>query len=47
MKYKRIAPLLLVLLMLTGCYSFNSMELYALPQRSREYRELLLWIHST
>ena len=40
MKYKRIAPLLLVLLMLTGCYSFNSMELYALPQRSREYREL-------
>ena len=40
MKYKRIAPLLLVLLMLTGCYSFNSVELYALPQRSREYREL-------
>ena len=40
MKLKVILPLLLLLLLLTGCYSFDSDDLYALPQRSREYREL-------
>ena len=39
MKRKLIIPLLLILL-LTGCYSIDSYELYALPQRSKEYREL-------
>ncbi|MBR7009419.1 MAG: hypothetical protein IKI02_00750 [Oscillospiraceae bacterium] len=40
MKLKIILPLLLLLLLMTGCYSFDSDDLYALPQRSREYREL-------
>ena len=41
MKLKRFFPLLLLLaLLLTGCYSVGSENLYALPQRSKEYREL-------
>lgn len=40
MKRKLIVPLLLIFLLLTGCYSFDSDDLYALPQRSKEYREL-------
>ncbi len=40
MKYKILAPLLVLLLLLTGCYSFDSDDLYALPQRSPEYRAL-------
>ena len=40
MKLKRLIPLLLILLLLTGCYSFDSDDLYALPQRSKVYREL-------
>ena len=42
MKRKLITTILLLslLLLLTGCYSFDSDDLYALPQRSREYREL-------
>lgn len=40
MKSKLIALALLLALLLTGCYSFDSNSLYALPQRSREYREL-------
>ena len=39
-KLKLIAPILLLLLLLSGCYSFDSDSLYALPQRSPEYREL-------
>ena len=31
---------LILILTLTGCYAFDSDDLYALPQRSREYREL-------
>ncbi len=40
MKLKLLIPFLLILLLLTGCYSFDSDNLYALPQRSRVYREL-------
>jgi len=40
MKHKRILLSLLLALLLTGCYSFDSDALYALPQRSQEYREL-------
>ena len=40
MKLKLAAPMLLLALLLTGCYSFRGDPLYALPQRSREYREL-------
>ncbi len=40
MKQKRLIPFLLLLLLLTGCYSFDSENLYALPQRSKVYREL-------
>ena len=40
MKKKLIAPLLLLALLLTGCYFFDSDDLYAPPQRSKEYREL-------
>lgn len=40
MKPKLIALLMLLALLLTGCYSIDSDSLYALPQRSREYREL-------
>lgn len=40
MKLKLTIPLLLLALLLTGCYSFDTDNLYAPPQRSREYREL-------
>ncbi len=40
MKRKLMIPFLLILLLLTGCYSFDSDDLYVLPQRSKEYREL-------
>ncbi len=40
MKHKLILLALLLALLLTGCYSFDSDSLYALPQRSAEYREL-------
>lgn len=40
MKHKLILLALLLAMLLTGCYSFDSDSLYALPQRSREYREL-------
>lgn len=40
MKHKLILLSFLLALLLTGCYSFDSDSLYALPQRSREYREL-------
>lgn len=40
MKRKLIIPILLLVLLLAGCYSFDSDDLYALPQRSKEYREL-------
>ena len=40
MKLKLTAILLLLALLLTGCYSFDSDDLYALPQRSKEYRAL-------
>ena len=40
MKLKLFAVLLLLSLLLTGCYSFDSEDLYALPQRSKVYREL-------
>ena len=40
MKNKIIIPLLLLLALLSGCYSLGTDELYALPQRSPEYRAL-------
>ena len=40
MKAKLIVPLVLLVLLLTGCYSFDSDSLYALPLRSEEYRAL-------
>ena len=40
MKTKLICLLLLISLLLAGCYSFDSDDFYALPQRSEEYREL-------
>ena len=40
MKSKLIFLTLLLALFLTGCYSFDSNSLYALPQRSQEYRDL-------
>ncbi len=46
MKHKLTAPLLLLLFLLTGCFSFGSGDLYALPQRSMEYRELQAAVES-
>ena len=40
MKHKLIAIFLLLAFALTGCYAFGADDLYALPQRSRVYREL-------
>ena len=40
MKAKLIVPLVLLVLLLTGCYSFDRDSLYALPLRSEEYRAL-------
>lgn len=40
MKLKLIAIFLLLAFLLTGCYAFGADDLYALPQRSRVYREL-------
>ena len=40
MKLKLIAIFLLLALLLTGCYAFGADDLYALPQRSKVYREL-------
>ena len=40
MKQKLIAIFLLLAFALTGCYAFGADDLYALPQRSRVYREL-------
>ena len=41
MKLKLIVLILLLALLLTGCYSFASGDaLYALPQQSEEYRAL-------
>lgn len=40
MKHRISLLAILLALLLTGCYSFDSDALYALPQRSAEYREL-------
>lgn len=40
MKTKLFGLLLMISLLLTGCYSFDSDDFYALPRRSEEYREL-------
>lgn len=46
MKSKYLWMLLALCLLLTGCYSFGSDDLYALPQRSQEYRELQAAVES-
>ena len=40
MKYRIYLLTLFLALLLAGCYSFDSDVLYALPQRSQEYRDL-------